>query len=240
MILYNTPYQDMYRIMDSECEKVEFAIRKADEKAKKIWRASSDRPLVYNTIYTNPDTNNHYLIWFYSNEKRGENHMAYLWGSALMLTDDKGKKIYVAKNIIYKKAEGETYKTDIMQVFTGHFFSRYRERICVPDRYNEKDLISIYFGRNTEYAIEIPPYMITKKLDKYEGTKSWQVYDGILLGYDDTIEVDGKPIIISKVNTFLSESILKPEQSRWVAPAEMLKTKLKMDAKDIPEALLTK
>ncbi|MBQ9173724.1 MAG: hypothetical protein IJ161_08360 [Bacteroidales bacterium] len=201
--------------MRNEVPKVEFFIKKEAGRLKKTFlRNFGTFPFFYQTTYIIPDSRNRYLVWFCANNKRELNTQTARSGCCLILNEDKGKTtVYEYKECLipntYPKKEIEA----VLNVYTGHFFSRYRERAGWGTKLTRDEIIVRYLCRNAIFISGLPFDKINLNSDKYPGGAAGQVTDGLVL-ITETHETDtkGLPFTVIKHNTFIGKTHLKEDQ----------------------------
>lgn len=208
MILENTPYWEVMRTIKDEMEKVSYFVNKTNRLG--FSAVFNDGANVYYKTYTHPQSKNTYMYWggrivtpVRFTNLHGDNYRS---GFCLLVnTSDGGRMVYCTG-----KMNDEGKKVDSLLLYTSHFFKRYRERAGLPDNMPTNELICNYFNRNTEY---MPlDYKQVSRRDDADGT-ALQNYDGVTLGRVMRIEDDGYEFIMVKNNTFLPQSMLKPNQT---------------------------
>lgn len=217
MILENTPYKVIIKTMHEEREKVRFFVEKESNKICKMHYRDS---LVYYSTYTHPVSKNTYMFWggkivtpAYFQKIGNKNFRA---GSCLMINHSSGERSVIS---LGKKNLGTGEVVDAMIIYTGHFFSRYRERAGYPSSIPTNELISTYFIRNCEY-IPLDYEQVSKR--KMDGGVAAQNYDGISLGTECLIEEDGYKFYVLKNNTFLPKTLLKENQENALMTKEKI------------------
>ena len=215
MILADSDYPTIYKGIKSELDKVAFAVKKEEGKAKKIFYNSATFPCCHNTTYTVPSSQNKYLIWYYCHNPKEAQFCTYYYGFSLLLTDSDGKQFAVLCRP-YKNKERK--REESIQVFSGHFFSRYRERMKLGNKMSTYDLMTFFFGRNVPYMGKLDWKELTVKPEHYKDSPSaWRIDDGVTFAAEYQLTLDnGKSLHVTKHNTFLSESVLKNEQKPHV------------------------
>ena len=97
--------------------------------------------------YTHQESRNHYLISFYApTPAHAENPAVHF---VAFMEEDRQRIVVDWGCWMYRKHGSlDTYATRYVGYFSGHFFSRYRERIWKDSDISNNELISRYFSRN--------------------------------------------------------------------------------------------
>ena len=97
--------------------------------------------------YTHQASHNHYLITFYAHSiecaDKPEIHSV-----AFMEENNQQIVVHCGRWMYRKHGSTEVYQTRYVGYYSGHFFSRYRERIWKDASLTRNELISRYFSRN--------------------------------------------------------------------------------------------
>ena len=214
MILIDTPYEKIYEVMESEREKVEFALTKEFARAEKKFHQAVSLPVIHHAVYTVPSSGNRYLVWLYAGNQH-EKRVKPRSGFALMVNDRDGKRnFYTTK--LYDRFNSLTCKTEkisILSHYTAHFMSRYRERKRYPTSLSSLDLAATFFGRNNRNVVRSGKEMINGRHSRQDNYRSAMLQDGVsLLHFIEITAPDGKPVEVNRHNTFLTEEMLKQSQ----------------------------
>lgn len=221
MILPKTPYKDIFLAMDREEEKVGFAVRKEEKIAiKKFYK---DRPYesLHYKIYEIPSSRNKYLLWFYIPYGHADGSI-YYFGNALIIDESDGGRTYICLRTYQAVYGNYNYKVDSLQIYTGHFFSRYRERNHMPASIPTIELVIRFFGRNQDFMTCLDHKKIIKK-EHNDDASCWQMMEGVSLGNNKIVQInDKKRITVVRHNTFLSQNDLKQSQLEAIMPKEYM------------------
>ena len=218
MILSNSSYPDIYQQMCAEREKVAFAVRKVKNKAKRIF-SRRPVPAFLKEEYVVPASKNRYLIFAYAMTEREVNHDSFSCKAVLSLTRYDGRRELISlttQNLF--REEKKTGCEDFLQIFTGHFFARYRERSMLQARSTDPDgVAAIFFGRNSGFFQMLPFERLTLRAKDYPNGFAIQFNDGVSFGSDHSFTLpSGKNVNVFKHNTFISSSELKETQEKSV------------------------
>lgn len=220
MILFNMDYPSIFRQMFSESEKTEYYLQKKIDKVISGKEGFCVEPSSFYDIVTMPKTNNKYLLYWRvgnmnalltSSNKNMEKYLVS--GSMLLLNDQKGQQYGITYKRYKSYDQEEVQLVDGINVFTPHFFSRYRERF-VPDK-NIKAIenIALFAARNLNYFVHLDYNGMVLPQDRKENGAAVSIRDGVILGAFEMMTVDGKPVEIMKARTFLNKQSLKEVQS---------------------------
>ena len=206
--------------MRDEKEQINYYILKNAKKVQKEFYYSQKLPCwIYKTI-TLPKTNNTYLIYYYAMNRRECDTGSCFIGSVLLLNDNEGRRWAIALRT-FREIKKNLGIIDSLQIFTGHFFSRYKERYPYMKDLPTLDLIATFFGRNGGYFAELDYDELVLKKNRQENGSAWGVDDGITLGINSNTELpNGKLLYVTQHNTFISREMLKENQASSVLSKE--------------------
>lgn len=205
--------------MHDEIEKVQFYLQKNIKKVIERKQGKYLEPCTFYDTITLKDSHNTYLLyWYIPNIKafyyddcksRDKNLLS---GSMLLTKDKNGQTM----GVVYKKYKAQKEDTILwlegMNVFTPHFFSRYRERMNLTNL-SVMDLIATFSARNLNYFCQLDYNQIVLEKDRLENGDATAVKDGIMLGEGETKTLNGKDVLVVKSRTFLSINELKEDQA---------------------------
>lgn len=215
MILSNTDEITIFNTLAKEQEKVDYAVRKAFNKAKSNFFKCNRFPYVYTELYTHPESKNTYLIYYYADSKKAAMYVTVHSGGVLLVNEDNGNRsVYRIRLFTDVVKENSIYdeEFDSLSHYTGHFFSRYRERAKVSSDYNTLEGIAIFFGRNSRFDAKLHENEVIKFPEKYKNCVAYQIQDGVTFGS----EYKKGNILCVEYKTFLSSSELKENQMEHV------------------------
>ena len=211
MILSTDNYQRIYDQLRDEREAVRYYLRKNERFMEKRMRSARTVPVWCCDTITMPKTSNTYLLYYYAltwNEIRG----GTCWsGAPLLVNDENGHRVAIMlRHMMERDTETkEEIPYDTLQVYSGHFFSRYRERMNLPDRLSVNDVIAFYFGRNEGYFAELDYNQLVLEKNRHKGNSAYGIDDGVTLA---EVTVLDSGVRVFKHNTFLSRRELKGNQ----------------------------
>lgn len=210
MILADNDYVAIINQIKDDMEKVLYYVNKEDAKALRMFKKEHKYPQWTYSIITLPDSHNQYLIWFYALNKK-EVQDNYFWGGSCLLVNDKDGKRIVYRYRPQKDTDtGEVIES--LQVYNGHFFSRYKERMKLPDNLNTFDVMTTFFGRNAMYFYGLNNDKVMKKPEKYKDAMAYKIDDGVVFGSETFLPYKNDKLCVMHINTFLSSNILKQSQ----------------------------
>ena len=211
MILSTDNYQRIYEQLRDEREAVRYHLRKNEKYMEKRMRSARTVPVWCCDTITMPKTGNTYLLYYYAltwNEIRG----GTCWsGAPLLVNDENGHRVAIMlRHMMERDTETkEEIPYDTLQVYSGHFFSRYRERMGLSDKLSTNEVITAYFGRNEGYFAELDYEKIVLEKNRHKGNSAFGIDDGVTLA--EVTRLDGG-LVVFKHNTFLSRRELKDNQ----------------------------
>jgi len=210
MILADNDYVTIVEQMKDDAEKVLYYVNKEDAKALRKFKKERSYPQWTYSLVTLPDSRNQYLLWFYALNKK-EVQDNYFWGGSCLLVNDKD-----GKRIVYRyRPQKDTDTGDViesLQVYNGHFFSRYKERMKLSDDLNAYEVMTIFFGRNALYLYGLNNEKVMKKPEKYKDAMAYRIDDGVIFGSESYVPYKNDELHVMLNNTFLSSDILKQSQ----------------------------
>lgn len=217
MILFDTPYDEVIRTMLDEWEKVDYAIRKAYARSLKR-NSIRNRILLPPTApkiekYTVPASNNTYSIVI-----NYENDVAEAWGFLKSNGDWGHRKVYVLQKNGARCDEPRSAPWTL-DIYTGHFLSRYRERSCAGDWHGD-ELVARYLARNKKHGIAIPASFVNPAIDDDKQT-AIIVDEGVCFGESRKETVNGMPVYINENRTFIHKDKLFQEQKNSIFAADL-------------------
>lgn len=223
MILTKTPYDIILKEIQNESEKVWYHERKGRTEAGKAFLKNPVLPFIHYKTYTVPKSKNTYLIWYYADTFNQAFYERFVGGWCLLLNEDNGKRMIYSLAVTPVERFSNVTR-DTLISFTGHFFSRYRERMNFPDSVSPIELIVRYIARNGEVMTKLEFEQINTNTEQYPDGVAYQVRDGIILGtkkeYKDR---NGNPFAVIKHNTFLDNGILKSNQKKAMQNLDVIK-----------------
>lgn len=235
MLLYDSTYEDMYRVLTQEREKVDFTLEKLSVKAMKEFRDRTVFPAYFINYYTVPASRNKYIVCHYmlSNDK-------YMDGLGVMiLNEDDGaqqvidvtscKRFVPTKGMVSIIDKSMPYEERIvmMNIYTAHFLNRYRTRLIETGLISPSkkgtlttaEIACMYLSRNRKNIISIPYEQMVLMPEKYRNGIALQVNDGIVFGSQKSFTgTDGKEVYVNRLNTIVSRDMLKQSQADNVVP----------------------
>lgn len=217
MILSYTPYGLVLKTMQGEAEKVDFFMRRTAAKAKKSFERrqlfSDGFPFYYHETYTVPGSRNTYLVFYEALDRNDIRSGGFYCGSCLLVNDDNGKQS------VYQltRARSRTATTDeiatFINIYTGHFFSRYRERHLWGSEISTHELIVRYLCRNKFFMAGLEFEKLNLNANKYPNGSASQVFDGVVFITEKDLSGEiGHPAMAVRFNTFLGKHILQESQ----------------------------
>lgn len=225
MILCDTDYADIYRQMSVEKAKVEYWKFKDSKKVLRSFKHSPTVPVFHYEIKTMPDTNNKYLFWYYAlTRAECEREVCYA-GAVLLLNDQNGKRVAICLKTLSEMNYPDT-EIDSLQIYSGHFFSRYKTRYPYLEDTDPIGLMVQFFGRNGGYMCEVDYNEFCLEKDRKAHGSAWGMDDGVTLASKEWIDVGNTKIFVTKHHTFLSRKELKPDQLAVLPSQDEMRSRL--------------
>lgn len=211
MILSTDTYQRIYEQMNDERDRVLYYLRKNEKKVFKRYRQTRDLPVWYCETIHLPKTHNTYLLYYYAESEMEIRDEACWYGAPLLINDEHGHRMAVLLRTMIERDEktGKEESYDTLHVYSGHFLSRYRERMRLPDTLSTDELIATYFGRNQGYFASLDYDQFVLEKNRHKCNCAFGIDDGVTFA-DETILESGVRVL--KHNTFLTRKELKGEQ----------------------------
>lgn len=216
-------YKEMYGHLEKDSVKVKIRENYFLSKAIKEFKKESRFPAYRWYEYTVPESKNKYIIFYYAESWTQIKQPKV--GSFCIVYDDKCNRYVV-------RWGGRVYKQHIdsplslireIQVYTPHFFNRYKERGLKDMSLSINEVVCMYLSRNGEGVPIEMNEEINRHLDKYgPGAKyGYRVRDGFCFVSSDiqiTRSEDGDnykdkhEAIYVIYRTFMNESNMKENQ----------------------------
>lgn len=222
MILPNTPHELVLQVMRNEAHKVEFFIKKEGSKLLSALERTPYAlfPFLSYKIYTVPSSRNKYLVWFEVMDYRELKNGTFISGSCLIVNEEKGGITAYVQKISYDSEIKQ--HTSVLNIYTGHFFNRYRERFNWGN-INTYELIARYLSRNGSLMTFLEFRKMNLKAEEYPDGAAAQVNDGVIFGtYTISKDIDGKPFNIVFHNTFIANQQLKDNQQKQLLSEDQI------------------
>ena len=217
-------YKEMYDHLGDDLKKVKIREDYFLPKAIKELRKARRFPACKWYEYTVPESNNKYIIFYYAESWNIIDRPKI--GNFCIVYDDKYKDRYVikggARGYSHTKG-GPLMLIREVQVYTPHFFERYRERGLKDKSLSINDVVCMYLSRNREGVPIMMNEAINRHLKKYgPGAKyGYRVRDGFCFAMSDvqiSKSEDGDPskdkheALYVVFKTFMNESNMKENQ----------------------------
>ena len=223
MLLPSMTYKEMYDHLGEDLKKVKIREDYFLSKAIKEFKKARRFPACKWYEYTVPESKNKYIIYYYAESWR--NIKKPNVGSFCVVYDDEYNR-YVIKwgaRTYSRTKDGPLTLIRELQVYTPHFFERYKERGLKDMSISNNDVVCIYLSRNREGVPIIMNEAINRRLKKYgPGAKyGFRVRDGFCFALSDiqiTRNEDGDcskdkhEALYVVFKTFMNESNMKENQ----------------------------
>lgn len=208
MILCTDDYPRIFEQMQDEREKVRYYLHKNRKKIDKKLRQTRTVPVWHCETLTMPKTRNTYLLYYYAMTWKEVMHGECFVGAPLLLTDNDGHRIAILHRKMRAHGPGVDETLEELQVYSGHFFSRYKERMHLDRNLTPNEVIATFFGRNGGYFAKLPYDQMVLEKNRSKSNCAWGIDDGVTLAE----ETDMGRFLVVKHKTFLSRAELKPGQ----------------------------
>ena len=222
MILYDTPYDEAARIMLQEYEKVKYQINKTGKEAWKALKKEKNAFKKINVInFTLPESKNTYTIC----SKPGNSPDEILRHVYLKVNgNDRKKKIfYLGQN--HKK----DYETNewVLQVYTGHFMSRFRERSGF-DNIGSDELMMVFLETTGKKGLPIPARLVNPAVDD-EDQFGIICEQGLIFSKIQEIIINGINVQINENRTFVGKEDLFFKQAMTLLSTDYIEKRIRLD-----------
>ena len=227
MILADASYQEIYRQMKAEEDKVRFFVKKVRGRVDKWARSAGILPYpgLVHEEYTVPSTKNRYIVYGYIQNEKELIHGSYTLIAALSLTSDEGSRCLVTLREWKFFTDDDVYEVeDALQFYTGHFFKRYRERAMLLNQSKDPEVTcTLFFGRNSGMSMRLDFGKLNIRAEEYPDGCAFRLYDGVAFASDHSFTLpDGKRVTVLRNNTFMGISQLKADQEEAIPSMEEL------------------
>ena len=209
MILYDTPNRDVFNVMKNELDKVSYFIRK---NGKKISQYFQDLPYkggsnIFILRYTVPSSMNTYTIASKRDVTDAINTFTYIKvdGNSGMRKVFFLRKNSSGKNDIFPSPNW------VLDIYTGHFLSRYKERMMLPG-INGDNLIVQYLEQNKRQGMAIPTEMINPAV-RGDNQVTVILNEGLSFVECDEFNLNGTTVNINENKTFVAKDNLFYKQA---------------------------
>lgn len=212
MILFDTQNEITLKVMLSEWEKVCYFVRKNEEKVVKHFKKMRPGQLhLYIQKYTVPTSNNTYFIITKKDFDNNINTWTYLKANG-----DLGKTKYyiLRKNLSNETGQNFQRPTWILDIYTGHFLSRYRMRTGATEK-NADELFVRFLQQNNKKGMAIPASMVNPAA---KGKNQYAIISEEGLAFVDTEEyiINGVLTNVNENKTFVSRKNLYFKQTESI------------------------
>lgn len=226
MIVYDEDFRTLYMQMWAERERVDYYLKKCQKRALR-YLAVHKAPCQYTETITFPDTKNTYLLYYHCSTEAERRSGSCFWGNMLLLNGRDGHRIVVRLMTVAERSGKIQGTRDTLQVFTGHFFSRYRERFSGAGGPQSAEFIASFAGRNMGYMYQLDYEKMVLPENRTENGCVWGIDDGFSFGENFWLDMGtyGKVLVV-KHKTFLAERDLKDDQWAQTLPVELMRSML--------------
>lgn len=216
MILFDSTYEETYRQMKAEREKVRYYAEKHKRDAVKRLRTMR-RPWITYRIQTIPGSKNTYLHYYSAESAQQILEGDCAVGSVLLVNGDKGKQLVIklVNAVVFDEFESESKEAsaDILNIVTGHLLSRFRERFPAVSGLGTHELIASFAARNLAYMRLLRYEDFVKQENIEPCGVAYATKDGVMLGQCSLVTTGTQPFIVNIHKTFLGRDMLKEQQA---------------------------
>jgi len=205
MRLTEQDYDHIYRDLLAEKPNVEYYLQKNRKKIDRRFRETRKAPVWYHEPLTMPKSGNRYLMYYYAERLAEIRDGSCYYGAPLMLEET----AMLLRKMSLRIPDGRGLNCYGLQVYSKHFFDRYRQRMCISDAMSYEDVVATFFGRNGGYFMNLDYKEMVLERNRWKGNSAWAVEDGVLLS--EILPV-GNELMVFQHNTFLSRKNLKEGQ----------------------------
>lgn len=236
MILSTDTPRSIFLAMREENEKVAFHLKKMEKRFEKTFLNAIPylpfgKPMGMQEIYTVPGSRNAYLVWVYAESAAEVRSRTWAKGSALIMTNFYGKRTFVTFSDTGRDLLGNRRDVfNLIQFYSGHFLSRYRERSTLGCGIKPNELAMMFFARNSGHLAVMDLDAFNDNHDKYENGYAFQIRDGITFGtiVDERLD-DGSALRVFHHNTFIGSALLTENQEKNVLSNKELASMIRED-----------
>lgn len=178
MITLSMTYKEMYDNLASDKHKVDICKNKLLPKAIRAFKEDMKFPRIKCYEYTIPSTSNHYIIFFYAeNRTMADNPII---GDFFYIFDNSQRFVVRWVASPYKHTEtSEIVLLRQLQVFTYHFFQRYNERFLKKDSLSSNEIAATFLARNMIFTpIEVNEEINRNTATHGENNYAFKIRDG--------------------------------------------------------------
>jgi len=206
MILSTASYEDIFKAIVSDEEKVYFWWEKLYQKNYRRFQEQLDKDIMVMWVYfTHPQSKNRYLFWYVTTPLRYVLDKDNVTGGhVLVVSDFNDRNFYISSA---KSRPGFIYH------MTSHFLKRYRERFLGNTDAPTEEVLSLYLYRNIKYSVSIENQEMSLRPDSDPDTRSLLIPDGVVFVAVKGLALrNGTSVIVFRCKTFVSRSILNEKQ----------------------------
>ena len=185
MLLPSMTYKEMYDCLAADFDKVKLKKEYLLPRVVREFKKEMKFPAWKWYEYTIPATGNKYIIFFYvenrfSIEKPKVDHFCVVY-------DDNSRYVIKVGVRPYLPEGGGLMALREIQVYTSHFFARYKERYLKDSSLGSNDVVCRFLSRNMQKTPIKMNEDINRRLDKYgEGAMyGYEVDDGFCFAMTD-------------------------------------------------------
>ena len=223
MILYDTPGREVLRTMLDEWEKVGYFMQKNEPKVLRYFNAlRAGKPNLYVQTYTVPSSKNTYTV---ISQKTGDDTVT-TWNCLKVDGDNGMRKVMILKKNTPSEKRFPDNPAWILNIYTGHFLSRYRERTGAVGAHTD-ELIARFLQKNHYKELTIPAFLVNHS-DEDESEIAIVSEEGLSFARTESFTVNGQRFSINENKTFVSKDNLYYRQAVSIMSTDYMVKRLKL------------
>lgn len=187
MLLPSMTYKEMYDCLAADFDKVKLKKEYLLPRVIREFKKEMKFPAWKWYEYTIPATGNKYIIFFYA-ETRSDVENPKVDSFCIVFDNSNNRYVFKCSVGLWVTDGGESSVIREVQVYTSHFFDRYKERWFKDTSLSSNETACRYFSRNEEGKMPIEMNEdINRHLEKYGGGArfGYRVRDGFCFAMTD-------------------------------------------------------
>lgn len=221
MILHDFTYEQIYDVMMSEAEKVQYRVNRLVDRFSKLSGTELAANPILTERYTIPSSGNTYVIWC-RKDKRNDRYVKS--AGSLILNDDKGRMLVfqLSRATVFRTLErGKEHEWRI-EITTAHCLQRFRDRAGFPPNMSVDTIIAQWACNRSESMIINDMDKINPKYNRDNGM-AIQTDWGIVLGTEKRcLSARYGQFVTLRLNTFVDNDKLYESQQECLINPELL------------------
>ena len=186
MLLPSMTYKEMYDCLAADFEKVKYRKEYLKPRVVREFKKEMKFPAWKWYEYTILATGNKYIIFFYA-ETRSDVENPKVDSFCIVFDNSNNRYVFKCSVGLWVTDGGESSVIREVQVYTSHFFDRYKERYLKDSSLGSNDVVCRFLSRNMQKTPIKMNEDINRRLDKYgEGAMyGYEVDDGFCFAMTD-------------------------------------------------------